>query len=227
MRIIGFWCAALPLEDTIDLGRVSAVPHVLASRRPLRAKFSPQEATMNFETMDYSSGNHPKVKPMVGGLRSRTENNYVETSGDFVEAALSDQVVLTNGSVFIGVRTSEKNPHMNIRCIIAEVANVLRTVELVRKQANAESQAYGLAVELRYDDQSDDALSPVASGEWRLCYPNDESGSVGPMVNSKPILIGPKAIKSSKNFPTVLSEIFADLYEAAGRTAPVDVEFEM
>lgn len=134
-----------------------------------------------------------------------------------------------DGRIAFVVRTDNlyPAPSLNVRWVMADVANALQTLHRVRQFTEKPTASYALLVELRYDDQGAESIEPVRLGEWRLCQIDDETGLTGPMVSSDPISIGPVAVGGSETFPDVLKSVYTGIVTSANRRPDPDLIFDL
>lgn len=232
-RIIGFWVGLLPVSRMIHLD--SPWDHKELVDRLTKYRFKLGNDEVKFETME-SALSHDfsrwpeNFQPMQDGARYIRQYRYErDMSG---KQCCEDTVAIylyEDGRVALAVRTDNLDPapNLNVRWIIADVANSLRILDRVRRAANDPFAPYALLVELRYDDQSPQSFQPVPSGEWRLCPIDDEQGHTGPLVSSDPIVIGPIAVAGREHFPEVLKTVYTKLVTSAGRRPRPDLVFNL
>jgi hypothetical protein len=195
-RIIGFWCALIPYDQTVKL----AVPW---EKRELVERLSTHSFQLGHDTVPFAvmdadlTQPNANFAPMKGGARYTRQYRYF--CGPAQSRSCDDAIaiyVMVDGRVVIAVRTNNLGPvpHLQREWIMADVANALLIADRVRGAAGCPNASYALFVELRYDDQSEEGFSPVKSGEWRLSPLGDEAGNTGPFVPSDPLAIGPIAV---------------------------------
>jgi hypothetical protein len=230
-RIIGFWCGLIPVGAEVHLDDPWNYPQLVQRAAHLRAFLG--NAPFQFETMDAElrrGGDGGDFQPTQGGAKYLRQYHYAR---DHSGCSYCDDSVAVyireNGEVALAVRTNNiaPGPHLNLRWIMADVANSLAIVHRLRSLSRKPTTAYSLLVELRYDDQTTGNLQPVKSGEWRLCRIDDEQGQIGVVVPSEPITIGPVAIGAPVGFSDDLRAIYTRIITSAGRRPEPDLRFEL
>jgi len=228
-RIIGFWCGLIPVGGVVRLEAPWDHPELVQRATHLQAylgntplKFGTMEEGLSRAVADFA--------PIQGGARCIRQYHYASDRSGKSYADDSVAVYLReNGEVAVVVRTNNlvPGPHLNLRWIMADVANSLVIVDRVRRAAGRPTTAYALLVELRYDDQTQDTFQPVRSGEWRLCRFEDEQGQIGTIVPSEPITVGPVLIGAAATFPDVLKAVYTRIITSAGRRPETDLRFDL
>jgi hypothetical protein len=230
-RIIGLWCGAIPVDFAIDLARPwedERLVHRLPTF-PLGLGAS----TIQIEVLGGSTSEGAfTFKPIHNGASGQWDRRFRSLNRERPRPVenVASVYVRTNGRIAIVVRTTElaPQPMLNIRWIMAEVANTLLVINRVRQAAQNPLARYALFVELRYDDQeSSSIIKPVQSGEWWLCNLSDETGRVGKLVSSDPRAYGPFLVGPSASFAKVLSDIFVEIETSVARRPEPDINFEL
>ena len=109
---------------------------------------------------------------------------------------------------------------------MADMANVLRTIQSIRQVINQSELEYAMMVELRYDDHHDQVES-VKSGEWRLGFLEDEWPNARKTMKSEPLDLGPFLVGLFSDFPDLMSKVLAEIYMAANRPPIDDFKFQL
>jgi hypothetical protein len=223
-RFIGFWVGAIPSSDQVSLGRIWQRNDWWAGRLPVRMQGVP------IETIDGRAARKPTaVSPIQEGAVQVWDLRFpgYKTRDRYFDLIVR-LAIRSNGSIALCVKTDhlEPRPGLNIGWIIADVANVLRTIEAIRKVLSTE-EPYALMLELRYDEHSLDRAVPVPSGEWLLNPPEDLQGHRGTLMSSHPKAFGPHAVRSRESWQDFLFERYLDINDAAGQRSDAGVVFSL
>ena len=226
-RMIGFFCAATPVGGGISLDSPWDDERLVHKRHSLEVQLG--TAPLQIETLEGADYDGPfKFVPIQNGAMGRWDRRFgaYDDRNRIVEDVCA-VYVRDNGAITVVARTTELSPapFLNVRWVLADVANTLSIIDRVRAAAGRTDQRYALLIELRYDDQVSDEAVPVSAGEWRFCDLSDEQGRTGRLVSSDPKSYGPFMVGMPEEFPAVLSEIFEGLETSAGRRPVQDISF--
>ncbi len=229
-RIIGIFCAAIPLSDVVTIDEPWVDESLVQRVHSFVARMGDSELVLQTFQGAISEGRftHQPIQSGAMGRYDRRFQSFSRERDRFVEV-VSAVFVNQNGPVVSVARTTELAPipMLNIRWILAEVANILSVVNKVRIAANTPTAQYALHVELRYDDQQTIGETlPVVGGEWRLCPSDDEMGRSGKFVTSEPKIFGPFLVDSSTQFSKLMSKLFVQIESSVGRVPSKLISFE-
>ncbi len=229
-RILGFWCGLIPIGRTLSIPEIWDQEELFERCRSFEFRLGTMP--IPFETIDCEIfGRSPThFQPIAGGAKRIWKHRYAgdhRTDGPYYGDSAAVYIT-EQGRIAVSVRTDNLDPpHLNVRWIIADVANALNVLKCVRAVNPRDYVDYALFLELRYDEQLPDIFSPVEAGEWRLCRIDDEQGHVGTMVSSDPMMIGPLRVGSSVTYPEVLREVYTRIVTSTGRRPERDLAFEL
>jgi|GEM_PF-3482415 len=227
-RIIGFWCGLVPTRAVSGIETIWQDSSL--TDRYKGFTFSLGNDPIRFGTIDSEirDRGHRQNQPVRRGARSVITYQYPSGDHSRQYEEVVAAYVFEDGRIALIVRSDnlEPVPHLNQRWIIAEIANCLQILEKVRTMAGAVTTHYEMLIEIRYDDQSFEGLQPVSRGEWRLADIADETGSLGPLVSSEPLTIGPISVGPASSVSAILSDAYVQLVTSANREPESDLDFD-
>jgi hypothetical protein len=207
--MIGYWIGAIPISGEVKLGRTWERSDLWVGRGPLRTSIMP------FDTVDRAQASEiPAPAPIKGGAsQTWTKRFQGYTRREQYYEDIVQLIVRSDSFVSLCFMTDhlQPEPFINIRWLMADLANTLRTIEAVRRTGDNED--FALMCELRFDEFLGLEHRP-SSRQWRLTSIDDEQGRIGVLLPSAKLTLGPWRVQSSESWPNFLYERFVDLYEA-------------
>lgn len=236
-RVIGFWVGLRPLGDGLTLPELWDRPDLPVRRVSHAARVG--QASLRLETMDGNRIDRSDIQPipregidrgwepMQGGARTLRYTRYTDHDSSLVLADAVSVCLREDGRIALAARTSNlvPGPHLNVRWILADLANALSILHRVRTVAGNPLAPYALIVELRYDDQRPNGMEPVRQGEWRLCPLDDEQGNSGPLMTAEPVTVGPFLVSGLDLFPEVMMRVYTGIVTSGGRRPERNLDF--